>query len=232
MIKAIAIDDEPPALEILENYCQRLGQISLVKVFTSTTKALDYLTNFPVDLVLLDIEMPSMNGMEFSKRIQENTMVIFTTSFTEYAVESYNQNAVDYLLKPYSYDRFQQAINKAVIMQQYNIQQKHHPFLVLRQDYSLVRIPYSDIIFIEGFDNYLKVHTTTQMPLLSRITMKGIQEKLPEKEFIRVHRSFIVAMDKIESVRNKLITMGKAEIPLGPSHEKAFYTRFNAVKNS
>jgi DNA-binding LytR/AlgR family response regulator len=232
MIKAIAIDDEPPALEILENYCQRSGQVALVKVFTSTAKALDYLANFPVDVVLLDIQMPSMNGIEFSKRIQDNTMVIFTTSFTEYAVESYNQNAVDYLLKPYSFDRFQQAISKAVVMQQYNIQQKHHPFLVLRQDYSLVRIPLSDILYIEGFDNYLKVHTINQMPLLSRITMKAIHEKLPDREFIRVHRSFIVALDKIESVRNKVISVGKAEIPLGPSHEKGFYSRFNAVKNA
>jgi DNA-binding LytR/AlgR family response regulator len=231
MINAIAIDDEPPALEILENYCQRSGQVVLVKTFTSTSKALDYLASFPVDLVLLDIQMPSMNGMQFSQRIQDNTMVIFTTSFTEYAVESYNQNAVDYLLKPYSFDRFQQAITKAAIQHQHNIQQKHHPFLVLRQDYSLVRIPLSDIVYIEGFDNYLKVHTSTQMPLLSRITMKAIHEKLPEREFVRVHRSFIVAMDKIESVRNKVISIGKTEIPLGPSHEKVFYSRFNAVKN-
>jgi two-component SAPR family response regulator len=117
MIKAIAVDDEPPALEILENYCRRTEKVELMKVFTSTSRALEYLEQFSADLIFLDINMPSISGLEFAKRIPQQSMVIFTTSYTEYAVESYSLNAVDYLLKPYTFARFQQAIEKAEAVQ-------------------------------------------------------------------------------------------------------------------
>jgi DNA-binding LytR/AlgR family response regulator len=206
MIKAIALDDEPPALEYLENY--------------------------PVDLIFLDINMPALSGLEFSRKIPQQSMVIFTTSYAEYAVESYALNAVDYLLKPYTFGRFQQAVEKAQTVLRYQQGDQRQQYLILRVDYSLVRIALTDILFIEGLDNYLKLYARNQHPLVVRMTMKALQEKLPEREFVRVHRSFIVSVSKIDAVRNKIIHIGEEEIPLGTSHEKNFYTIFNDFNNS
>jgi DNA-binding LytR/AlgR family response regulator len=230
MIKAIAVDDEPPALEILENYCRRTEKVELMKVFTSTSRALEYLEQFSADLIFLDINMPSISGLEFAKRIPQQSMVIFTTSYTEYAVESYSLNAVDYLLKPYTFARFQQAIEKAEAVQRLQ-QNERQQYLILRVEYSMIRIALPDILFIEGLDNYLKVHVRNQSPIVVRMTMKALQEKLPDNEFVRVHRSYIVAISKISSIRNKMILVGEEEIPLGTSHEKAFYALFNSQKN-
>jgi DNA-binding LytR/AlgR family response regulator len=230
MIKAIAVDDEPPALEILENYCRRTEKVELMKVFTSTSRALEYLEQFSADLIFLDINMPSISGVEFARRIPQQSMVIFTTSYTEYAVESYSLNAVDYLLKPYTFARFQQAIEKAEAVQRFQ-QNERQQYLILRVDYSLIRIALPDILFIEGLDNYLKVHVRNQSPIVVRMTMKALQEKLPDNEFVRVHRSYIVAIGKISSIRNKMIFVGEEEIPLGTSHEKAFYALFNSPKS-
>lgn len=231
MIKAIAVDDEPPALEILETYCRSTDQVQLDKIFTSTAKALEYLEKFPVELIFLDINMPSINGIDLYKKISYQPMVIFTTSYTEYAVESYTLNAVDYLLKPFSLARFQQAIDKAVIAHRHQQQYGQQQYLVLRADYSLIRIALPDILFIEGLDNYLKVHLPGQPPLVIRMTMKALQEKLPENEFIRVHRSYMVPLSKVETVRNKIITIAGEEIPLGISHEKNFLSRFNTRRS-
>jgi DNA-binding LytR/AlgR family response regulator len=230
MIKAIAVDDEPPALEILENYCRRREKVELMKTFTSTSRALEYLEQFSADLIFLDINMPSISGLEFAKRIPQQSMVIFTTSYTEYAVESYSLNAVDYLLKPYTFARFQQAIEKAEAVQRFQ-QNERQQYLILRVDYSLIRIAMPDILFIEGLDNYLKVHVRNQSPIVVRMTMKALQEKLPDNEFVRVHRSYIVAIAKISSIRNKMIFIGEEEIPLGTSHEKTFYALFNSPKS-
>jgi DNA-binding LytR/AlgR family response regulator len=230
MIKAISIDDEPPALEILDNYCRRTEKVELMKTFTSTSRALEYLEQFPADLIFLDINMPAISGLELAKRIPQQSMVIFTTSYTEYAVESYSLNAVDYLLKPYTFARFQQAIEKAETVQRFQHNERQQ-YLILRVDYSLIRIALPDILFIEGLDNYLKVHVRNQSPIVVRMTMKALQEKLPENEFVRVHRSYIVAIGKISSIRNKMIFIGEEEIPLGTSHEKAFYALFNSPKS-
>jgi DNA-binding LytR/AlgR family response regulator len=191
---------------------------------------LEYLEQFSADLIFLDINMPSISGLEFAKRIPQQSMVIFTTSYTEYAVESYSLNAVDYLLKPYTFARFQQAIEKAEAVQRFQ-QNERQQYLILRVDYSLIRIALPDILFIEGLDNYLKVHVRNQSPIVVRMTMKALQEKLPDNEFVRVHRSYIVAIAKISSIRNKMIFIGEEEIPLGTSHEKAFYALFNSPKS-
>jgi DNA-binding LytR/AlgR family response regulator len=174
--------------------------------------------------------MPSISGLDLAKRIPQQSMVIFTTSYTEYAVESYSLNAVDYLLKPYTFARFQQAIEKAEAVQRFQ-QNERQQYLILRVDYSLIRIAMPDILFIEGLDNYLKVHIRNQSPIVVRMTMKALQEKLPDNEFVRVHRSYIVAIGKISSIRNKMIFIGEEEIPLGTSHEKAFYALFNSPKS-
>lgn len=222
MIKAIAIDDEPPALKVIENFCTDTPSIELQKTFTSPRDALKYLAKFPVDLLFLDINMPSLSGIDLYKEVRQDTMAIFTTAHSEHAVEGFNLNAVDFLLKPFTFERFTQAVNKANDFYQYQ-----HPaaaaiqqFLFIRADYSLVKIAIADILFIEGLDDYLKIHIHNQKTVVARMTMKAILDKLPGNEFIRVHRSFIIAFSKIGSMRNKLIVIAGTEIPIGASYEE------------
>jgi len=231
MMTAIAVDDEPPALEIIGNYCQSTDDVDLVKVFTGTAKALEYLEHSPPDLIFLDINMPAMSGLAFFKRIPLSAMVIFTTSYSEYAVESYNLNAIDYLLKPYTLARFQQAVAKAA--NAYQVRRRieaEQPFLMLKADYALVRVLLADILFIEGLDNYLKVHIRNQDPLVIRMTLKVLQDKLPERAFVRVHRSYIVSISKVEAVRGRMVYIAGEEIPLGSSYEKQFFAVFQAYR--
>lgn len=229
MIVAIALDDEPPALKIVENFCSRVDFIDLVKTFTSPDEALKHLAKFPVDLLFLDIRMPSVSGLQFRKQIPQDMMVIFTTAFSEYAVEGFNLNAVDYLLKPFTFERFLQAVNKAQDFYKFyhHYESAIQQYMFVRADYSLVKVMLTDILYIEGLDDYLKIHLTGRKPLVARLTMKAILEKLPVKDFIRVHRSFIVPLVRIEKVRNKTIYIGEKEIPVGSSYEKIFFESYS-----
>jgi DNA-binding LytR/AlgR family response regulator len=228
MITAIAVDDEPPALKIVENFCGRVDYIELVKTFTHPHEALKYLEKFPVDLLFLDIRMPSITGVDFAKMIPKEIMVIFTTAYSEYGVEGFNLNALDYLLKPYTYERFMQAVNKARDYYRYfhNQDSAVQQYLFVRADYSLVKIMLDEILFIEGLDDYLKIFTAARKPVIARMTMKAMLEKLPETNFIRVHRSFIVPISRIEKVRNKLIYIGDKTIPVGSSYESGFFEAY------
>ncbi|HAP00678.1 MAG TPA: DNA-binding response regulator [Bacteroidetes bacterium] len=229
MIKAIAIDDEPLSLKVIESFCSRIDFIQLEKTFTKPSEALKHLRKFSTDLLFLDIRMPSMSGIELSKLIEQDVMTIFTTAHSEYAVESYNLNATDYLLKPFEFNRFEQAVNKA--NEYYNY--KHRSpnatvqHLFIRADYSLIKILISEILYIEGFDDYIKIHLqNSNRPLVPRMNMKEILEKLPAGEFIRLHRSFIIPFSRIENVRNKTITLCGKEIPIGKNYEEDFYNKF------
>jgi DNA-binding LytR/AlgR family response regulator len=223
MITAIAIDDEPPALKVLENFCADVNFIELQKTFTMPQEALKYLKKYPVDLLFLDINMPSLSGIDFYKAVQQDTMVIFTTAHSEYAIEGFNLSAVDFLLKPFTEERFLKAVHKANdYYQAQRRQDTAQQFLFVRADYSLVKIPIADIQLIEGLDDYLKIHIQCQKTVVARVTMKSILEKLPEKEFVRVHRSFIIPFSKIENVRNKVISVAGHEVPIGVSYEENF----------
>jgi two-component system, LytTR family, response regulator len=229
MIKAIAIDDEIPALKIIENFCEKTGLIELQKTFSKPNEALKHLRKFPTDLLFLDINMPSISGIELYKSVEQNTMVIFTTAYSEFAVEGFNLNAVDYLLKPYTYERFLQAVNKANDLHGTTLpsEKNQEQYLFVRADYSLIKLLISDIILIEGLDDYLKIHLqNATRPIVTRLTMKGIMEKLSSKEFIRVHRSFIIPFNKIENVRKKSVSISGKEIPIGSSYEEEFFERF------
>ena len=224
MIKAIALDDEPLALQVIESFCSRIGYIQLEKTFTKTAEAHKYLRKQPVDLIFLDIQMPMQNGMEFYAQIEQNVMVIFTTAYSEYAVEGFNVNAADYLLKPFSFERFSQAAEKVKTVYDTKNQSVNNEsqYLFIRADYSLYKILIADILFIEGLDDYLKIHIQNQKTIVARMTMKTILEKLPVADFVRVHRSFIVPLAKIDKVRTKIIYIGNEEIPLSASYETAF----------
>ena len=230
MIRAIAIDDEPLALKLIENFCEQVDFIQLDKIFTSPSDAIKHLRRFPVDLLFLDIQMPTINGIDFYKEVKQSTMVIFTTAHMEYAVEGFNLSAIDYLLKPYSFERFYKAVSKArdnfsLLRQSGESKQTH---LLVRADYSLQKIEIADIVLIESIRDYLKIHLTSRKPVVTRMTMKSIEEKLPRKEFVRVHRSFMVSLNKIKMVRNKVLIIGDKEIPIGSSYEEDFFEVFKS----
>ena len=225
---AIALDDEPPALKVIEEFCRKTDSIDLQKCFTKPTEALKHIRKFPVDLLFLDIEMPSLTGIQFMENLEQDLMVIFTTAHSRYAVEGFNLNAVDYLLKPFTYQRFEQAANKAK-EQYHKIHQRDNiadQYLFIRADYTLLKVAIADIIYVEGLDDYLKIHLPNRSPIVARMTMKVILQKLPAKEFIRVHRSFIVPISKIQSIRSKSIVVEGVEIPIGTSYHENFFNHF------
>jgi DNA-binding LytR/AlgR family response regulator len=227
MIKAIAIDDEPPALAVIENFCGQLDFLQLQKTFTKPNEALKYMRKFPVDLLFLDIQMPSLTGIELYKSIQQDTMVIFTTAHSEYAVEGFNLKAVDFLLKPYTFERFLQAVNRAHDFSTGSSgPAESQQYLFVRADYSLIKITIADILYIEGLDDYLKIYIQNQKTIVTRMTMKSILGKLPAAEFVRVHRSFIIPFKRIENVKNKSVTLEGKEIPIGNSYEEDFHKLF------
>ena len=230
MIKLIAVDDEPLSLDIIEMYCKNLEFLSYEKGFTRTNNALQYLEKNPVDLLLLDINMPSMSGIDFFRSLQHKPMLIFTTSYSEYALESYDLGAVDYLLKPFTLERFEKAVQRA--NEVFNL--VHHAsastqtkFLMLKVDNIVTKVILADILFIEGLDNYLKIHLQGQQPVVVRLTMKSLMEKLNEKEFLRVHRSYIVSVNHIESIKQKMISIAGEEIPIGKNYEENLKPLFN-----
>lgn len=224
MINCVAIDDEPLALEIIENFCSKLQFLQLTRTFTDTADAAKYLRKFPVDLLFLDIQMPDKNGIDFYKREARDKMVIFTTAFSDYAVEGFNLSAIDYLLKPIEFNRFAQAANKAQEYYNYlnNSTNKHQEHLFVRSEYSLVKIAFSEIEYIETMDDYLKIHIKDKKPVLTKMNLKNAMSKLNNNEFIRVHRSYIVPVKQILSVRGKTLHLPGIEIPIGVKFEEEF----------
>lgn len=215
MIKAVAIDDEPLALKVIEHFCEQTENIVLEKAFTKTEEGIKYLRKFPVDLLFLDIQMPGKNGIDFYKSLSTDVMVIFTTAYSEYAVEGFNLNATDYLLKPISYERFTTAVEKVQKEKSLRMADPENNYFMVRADYKLHKIEYDDILLIEGLDDYIRIHLKDKNTIVTRLSMKGILEKLPPAAFIRVHRSYIVPVSKIKTVQNKTITIEEFVIPIG-----------------
>lgn len=225
-ISCVAVDDEPIALDVLEEYISRTPGLELEKTFTDAFKAIEFIKENKVQLLFLDIQMPQITGIQLLKSLQEPPLVIFTTAYSSYAIEGFNLNAIDFLLKPFEYDRFLKAVNKASEYASY----KDRPieavtssgFIFVKSDYQIVKIDLADISMIEGMDDYVKIFTSKKM-ILSNMTMKDILSKLPSPGFTRVHRSFIVSLSHIESVRNKRIKIGEKFIPVGDSYAESFY---------
>ena len=228
MINCIAIDDEPLALEIIEAHCLEIPFLTIQKTFTDTQEAAKFLRKFPVDLLFLDIQMPDINGIDFYNLHAKNKMVIFTTAFSDYAVDGFNLSAIDYLLKPIEFKRFLQAANKAHDYFNYTheTQNKESAFLFVRSEYSLIKIAFEEIEYIETLDDYLKIHITNKKTVLTKMNLKNVMERLNPHEFVRVHRSYIVPLGKIESVRGKQIKLKEIEIPIGVKFEEDFYRRY------
>jgi DNA-binding LytR/AlgR family response regulator len=218
MIKAIALDDEPLALKVLQNFCASLEGIELERTFTVVSKATEYLSKNKVDLIFLDIQMPGKRGTDFAKDLESSPLVVFTTAYSEFAVEGFNLNAIDYLLKPFTRERFVQCIEKVNSYME-NIAlpgtSSVSSFIYLRSDYALVKVQLDQVLLIEGYDDYLKIHLLDQGPLVVRMTMKAILQMLPDKQFARVHRSFIIATRHLQKFNKNMVMVANREIPVG-----------------
>lgn len=227
MIKALAIDDEPLALSVIETFCSQLDYIDLQKTFTKPNEALKHLDKYPVDLLFLDIHMPSLTGIDFCKQIEQNTLVIFCTAHGQYAVEGFNLNVLDYLLKPFTFERFKQATEKARDYFSQINNQKTIEHIFVRADYSLQKIILDEILYIEALDDYLKIYLHQQKTIVARMTMKAMVEKLPALDFMRVHRSYIIPIKKVQSLRNKMLQIADKKIPIGNRYEAEVLKHFN-----
>ncbi|MBS1626250.1 MAG: response regulator transcription factor [Bacteroidetes bacterium] len=218
MIKCIAVDDEPLALQIIKQYCEKIPFLQLDKTFTNPDEAYTFLQQNSIDLIFLDIQMPDINGVQFYKSLPNKPLVIFTTAFKDYAVDGFNVDAIDYLLKPFEYNRFLKAVYKAKEYLEFlSSQEMQLSSIYVKVNYEMMKINLKDIDLVEALDDYIKIHIKP-MPVLTLMTLKSMQEKLPTKEFVRVHRSYIIPIQKIEKFsKNKIIVAGK-EIPIGSSY--------------
>ncbi len=214
MIKCVAIDDEPIALNIIREYCQRYGDID-IKCFTSPIAGMECIKSTDPDIVFLDIQMNSHNGLILAKELPASTCLIFTTAYSEYALEAFNVNAVDYLHKPIFYSRFEKAMEKAKrFIHSTENSSTAVETITLKADYKNVVISLKDIILIEAMDNYVKIYRNDKPTIIPQITMKEIGALLPPEEFVRIHRSFIIAVKQIERFSNRTIYLRNFPRPI------------------
>ena len=238
IIKCAIVDDEPLAVELLASYVKKIPFLELCGKYNNATDALHGVGEQPVDLLFLDIQMPELNGLELSKMVPENTRIVFTTAFDQYAVDGFRANALDYLLKPISYADFMEACNKALQWFQL-VQQQEEPAaaaadkeeiksIFVKSEYKLLQINLDDIRYIEGLKDYVKIYTEqSPHPILSLMNMKAIEQMLPASRFIRVPRSFIVQKSKIREIERNRIVFGDVYIPIGDSYKQAFQDFIN-----
>ncbi len=225
-INCIIVDDEPMAREILQTHLERMSVVHIIKTCKNAIEAFNVLSTEQIDLVFLDINMPEISGLSFAKSITKNIKVIFTTAYREYAVDGFDLQAVDYLLKPISFERLQQAVDKF----SHNLHQKefHEPtiaepqndFIFVRSDRRTVKINFSEIQYIESLSDYIKIHLINKV-VITRETISNIEAKLPASRFLRVHRSYIVSILKIESFTNEFVEINKKALPISRSYKVA-----------
>jgi DNA-binding LytR/AlgR family response regulator len=230
-ISTIAIDDEPLALQLVTGYISKTPFLELAGSFESPYTALEFLEDHNIDLIFLDVQMPDMLGTEFARISKGNSRIIFTTAFPNYAVEGFRLDAVDYLLKPFSYEEFLVSANRARerFKAGRNSEEQHidanNDFLFIKSDYKLRRINLADIRYIEGLKDYVKIYLHgDEKPLLTLVTMKQLESKLPTGRFMRVHRSFIVNLQRIEVIERSRIVFGKVYIPVSDQYKDVFQT--------
>jgi DNA-binding LytR/AlgR family response regulator len=234
-LNCIAIDDEIPALDIIKEFCSKIRYVNLTGTFTNPFEAVPVINNNQIDLIFLDIVMPQISGLEFLKSLYNPPMIIFTTAFREYAFDGFEYDAVDYLVKPFAFDRFSKSVNKAFQLlklkkpEETSVEETPgmlHGFLMVKVEYSTIRVNLNDILYIEGLKDYVKIYTEGKL-ILTKTTMKNILEKLPPESFLRVHKSYIVSVDKIEMIENSRIVIGNQRIPIGESYRTSFFNMIN-----
>jgi len=227
-IKCIAIDDEPLALKQVSSYIDKTPFLETVALCHSAFEAMEYLANNEVDLMFVDINMPDLNGMDFVKSLTHKPHIIFTTAYSDYALEGFQVDALDYLLKPISYSVFLKSVNKArrwfELKQQYSDSvQTTQDSLFVKSEYKMVRIFLSEIKYIESSNEYIQIHLVNDEPVTTLIRLKVMEEQLPKDKFMRVHRSFIVNLDRIKVIeRNRIVFDHNVYIPVGEQYKESF----------
>jgi two-component system, LytTR family, response regulator len=229
MIQCLIVDDEPLALDLLEDNIRQIPYLKLIAKCKNAIEAIQLLQNIHIDLIFTDIQMPGLNGLQFIETLQNKPMFIFHTAFEKFALEGYNLDVVDYLLKPVSFERFLQACNKA--SERFNTKKlkeansssiaKNQPdFIFVNVDYSLIKIQLDEIKYIEAQKDYIKIHfVSAKTALLVRSSMKGIQEILPVDKFIRIHKSYIVNTDRVTAVRKNAVFIGTLEFSVSEQYK-------------
>lgn len=229
-ISCIIVDDEPLALDLLERYAIRTPFLDCRHKCSNAIEALEILDKQTIDLIFLDIQMPELNGIEFSHVIEKNTKIIFTTAFNKYAIDGFKVNALDFLLKPFNYEEFLKAANKAkewfelINPQKSALPANDTNFIFVKADYKQVKIQLNNVLYFEGLKDYVKIWLKDQdKPVLTIISLKSLAEKLPPAKFMRIHRSYIVALDKIKSVeRSQVFMPGDARITIAEQYKEKF----------
>jgi len=232
----MVIDDEPLAIQLLANHISKLPFLELTNEFNDPMEALLSFSSNPVDLIFLDIQMPQLNGIQFMKLLQNRARVIITSAYQKYAIEGFEHDVVDYLLKPIRFERFYKAVEKAYKLK--NPGQQPEPpkelqpatggYIFVKVETKMVRIELDDILFVEGLKNYVSINTKTQK-FITLQTMKQLEETLPHNRFVRVHKSFIIALDKINSIERQEINISNRIVPIGLTYQEQFFKLLDAL---
>jgi len=236
-MKCIIVDDEPLAREAIEMLVEKTPGLLLLGSFNNPATASKFMHDNKVDLVFLDIQMPGINGIEFAKTIPQKTFVIFTTAFSEFATDSYEVDAIDYLIKPVKLERFQKGVEKAQSYSKLlgngnspnNIEQVTDDYFFIKAERKIIKVYFNDILFIEGLKDYVVMHTETQK-VITAMNIKTIHDQLPKSMFVRVSKSYIINAKQIESVDNNTVYIGKNEIPIGTIYRDFFFNEFVTKK--
>jgi len=227
-MNCIAVDDEKLVLELVVDNIKQVPYLNLVKACKNAMEAIEVLQRQKIDLIFLDIQMPKLSGLQFIQTLPQPPMIIFITAYDKYAMEGYNLNVVDYLLKPVSLERFLKACNKAKELFDFrndklspNPKEDTPDHIFVHVEYTLVKILFADILFIEGLKDYIKIHlASSNKPVLTRMSMKAMEEKLPADKFSRTHKSFIVAANKITVIKRDLVVIGDHQIPVSDFYKE------------
>ncbi|MRI01189.1 response regulator [Kriegella sp. EG-1] len=237
-MNCIIIDDEPLAIEVLENYCENIDFLNLLSCYTNSLEAISTIKEKKIDLIFCDIEMPQISGIDFIRSLDNRPLFIFTTAYSQYAVEGFNLNAVDYLVKPIPYHRFIKAVSRAKelltlkekpitgnVFSSHGEVNETQKFIFVKSEYESIKISLDEIEYIQGLKDYLKIHIrNTNKAVLTLMNFKEILDRLPSNQFLRVHKSFIVNVEYIKTVQRNKIVINDVRIPIGESYKVEFYT--------
>ncbi|NAS30746.1 response regulator [Flavobacteriaceae bacterium R38] len=230
-LKCLIVDDEPPAIRLLESYVDKVVFLDCIATTTNPLEALAIIDRDEIDLVFLDIQMPELTGIQISKLINGKTKVIFTTAYPQFAIESYNLNAVDYLLKPFEFERFYQAILKVKNEEKPTQLPQNDTFIFIKTDgkNNFEKVYIKDICYIEGLKNYVAIHLENRQ-IITYNTLKHIEDYLPEKDFVKIHKSYIVSLFHIDKTDSISVYIKKECLPIGDTYKQAFFDRIKKMK--
>nr|WP_214460492.1 LytTR family DNA-binding domain-containing protein [Flavihumibacter fluvii] len=236
MIRCVAVDDEHLSLDLLVNNISKIPFLKLVGTAKNTLDVIEILQKEQVDLIFLDIQMPGLSGMQLAANLKSRTRVIFLTAFNQYALESYSVNAIDYLVKPVSFERFLEACMKALdvfsgkstksVLPEHQSPVALPKFLFVHVEYNVVKIAIDDMLLIEGFKEYVKIHLFSQKrPVITRMSMKLLEEKLAPFEFLRIHKSYIVSLTRVDAIHKSFVKLGELEVPVSEHYKELLMQR-------